>query len=217
MSIEDPAHLVFRERTDLRPPRRRASSWSAGSLLLAVVAAAAFLLLVRAVLDRSAHTAGSSESAVVRAEAAATERLAPLIATDADVAERLRRTRLADLQRRRAEASSMVYRCVASSGAVSFQQQPCGPDQEVTRAIYAPPERAPARPMQLYRLPEADRRAARSSYVAGSTESERDRRKRECAAAKAARDRTLKAVGIARTYDLLQRLDAQVYEACKGL
>ena len=44
-----------------------------------------------------------------------------------------------------------------------------------------------------------------------------DRRRAKCNAAKSARESTLRAVGLARTYDLLQKLDEQVREACKGV
>ena len=44
-----------------------------------------------------------------------------------------------------------------------------------------------------------------------------DRRRAKCKAAKSARESTLRAVGLSRTYDLLQKLDEQVREACQGL
>jgi len=218
MSIQDPVHFKFRERTDIRPLRRRSSSWSAGWLLLAFVGAVAFVLLVRAMLERSAHTAGPSEAAVaaVRSDA----ELKAELAADLQSAARVASDQPADstyVQPVRPEVGSLVYRCVGRNGAVSFQQQPCAADQDLTRVLHAPPDRRPARPMQLHRLPEAERRAAGSAYSTGSPESDRDRRKRNCAIARQHRENTLKAVGLARTYDLLQKLDAQVYEACKGL
>jgi hypothetical protein len=109
----------------------------------------------------------------------------------------------------------MVYRCVGKGSAVSLQSQPCAADQRVTRAIYAPPEAERVRrPTVVSSAP-----AQSSTYYGGGTsaaDDERARRQAACANAKASREDTLRSVGLKRTYDLLQRLDAMVYEACKG-
>jgi hypothetical protein len=45
----------------------------------------------------------------------------------------------------------------------------------------------------------------------------RDQQRANCQAAKNQRQEILDRAGLNRTYDLLQRLDATVYNACKGL
>lgn len=109
----------------------------------------------------------------------------------------------------------MVYRCVDRANAVSFQSQPCGPGQRTTRAIPAPPEPEPVRPRQQSR-PNA---AAQGNYSASWSPGmdERASRRAQCASARQGREDTLRRVGLKRNYDLLQRLDAAVNAACRGL
>jgi hypothetical protein len=108
----------------------------------------------------------------------------------------------------------MVYRCVGKDGAVSLQSQLCSANQRVTRAIFAPPD------VGRIRRPVVVSSVRSQSSIYGSAPSaadyERERRRATCASAKANREATLAQVGLKRTYDLLQRLDAVVYEACKG-
>lgn len=109
----------------------------------------------------------------------------------------------------------MVYRCVAKGGAISLQSQPCSAGQRISRAIYAPPEvERPRRPVVA---PSVQEQAIRYGNGPSAVDSERERRRTACTNAKSYREQTLARVGLSRTYDLLQRLDAMVYEACKGL
>lgn len=75
-------------------------------------------------------------------------------------------------------------------------------DSRVRPRQYARP--APASPpsYNVFPVPQSDSNAAR---------------KATCAMARQERADTLERVGLKRTYDLLQRLDAMVREACKGL
>lgn len=206
MSARDPSELNF-ARTDIRPSRRSPWSMSAVGVVLTLLGMVAAILLVRVLVEPVSATVSPPPGASVPPSAEIRAR------RDAQM-EVMRQRQLASLKARRAASSSVVYRCVSRDGAVSLQSQPCDPSQQVTRVVPAPPDRRREPPIQLYRLPPGDRQAA---VIYGAPETERDRRRRNCAAAKATREQTLNAVGIARTYDLLQRLDAQVYEACKGL
>lgn len=115
-----------------------------------------------------------------------------------------------------------VHVCVDARGHVAYQNAPC-PDGQRTRDV---------RP---YRLQPVD--AALASRTK-DIEQEMDRRNRgvsgpravrassgraaktapdPCKAAKAKRKSTLDRVGLKRTYDLLSRLDGEVWEHCKGL
>jgi hypothetical protein len=163
--------------------------------------------LVRALLDRTSGTVDSSN------QSSASEPFVPAQGSAVSIPFPERESR------RSASVATdplhMVYRCVGKGGAVSLQSQPCAADQRVTRAIYAPPE------AERIRRPTVASSAARqsSSYdsVPSAADYQRSQRLAACATAKASREDTLRIVGLKRTYELLQRLDAVVYEACKGL
>jgi len=207
--------LNSRVRTDARVSRQ--SPGGMGWLLVAFAAAAGFLLLVNAILDRSAHTAGptpASDGAPLRSDAELKAELAaeldgssPPVASGQSFAETAAPP---------AMGASMVYRCVGAAGDVSFQSQPCTQGQQTTRVIHAAPERE--RP----RYSPGTNAVSNNVQVVNTINNtvhadDRERRRRACDAARRNRDATLRRVGLARTYDLLQKLDAQVYEACKGL
>jgi hypothetical protein len=113
------------------------------------------------------------------------------------------------------QGRALVYRCVGKRGAVSFQSQPCGAGESTTRVLDATPEYE--RPRQVASNPSGRSTTQRYGYVSTTTNDERAQRRANCESAKRNRDATLERVGLARTYELLQRLDAMVYEACKGL
>jgi hypothetical protein len=192
---EGPADLVFRAQ-----PGRRIAKWDPSSsvpwLVIALVSAVLFVLTIRVLLERTAWTAGGAKPAST-----------PLSSTMQPASPISHMSEPMPVP--------MVYRCVDASGGVSLQSQPCGPGQRTTRAVPAPPEREPIRPRTVARsapssshvyntfhVPQADPRAAQ--WMA-------------CAAARQNRDATLARVGLKRTYDLLQQLDAAVNQACKGL
>ncbi|WP_162347997.1 DUF4124 domain-containing protein [Pseudoxanthomonas gei] len=121
-------------------------------------------------------------------------------------------------------AAEQVYKCVDGKGRASYQSAPCAPTHTVTRTWDAAPE-APPTNAELWRQYHAKKRgqqesaylrslAGRGSTASGAsigTTQSGD----SCAAAKQHRQATLNAVGLNRTYDLLQRLDAMVNAACK--
>jgi hypothetical protein len=175
-------------------------------IVLALVGAFAFVLLVRVLLDRTSDTVAPSDPS------AASEPFVPAQGSAVSVPFPERESRASASVD--PNALHMVYRCVGKGGAVSLQSQPCAADQRVTRAIYAPPEAERARrPTVVSSSP------TQSSTYGGrpsAADYQRAQRQAACANAKASREDTLRRVGLKRTYDLLQRLDAMVYEACKG-
>lgn len=113
--------------------------------------------------------------------------------------------------------TGMVYRCVAKGGEISFQSEPCGPDARMTKAIHAPPERKLPRRMAHASNAAASVNASRAQYARVSQYNARQdsQAAAACAQARRSREETLERVGLARTYELLQRLDAMANEACK--
>ena len=208
LAADEVDRLIFRKRVAFE----RSSKWTPSSrlmwMILALVGSFVFVLLVRALLDRTSDTVGSSAEGSTASGALSPDSSAAVNMPSSQAASRTPTSSLISPQ------LHMVYRCVGKGGAVSLQSQPCAPDQRVTREIYAPPEvERVRRPAIVSSTPSQT-----TSYSNGpsSTDYERDRRRAACASAKADRESTLAAVGLARTYELLQRLDAVVYEACKG-
>ncbi len=121
-------------------------------------------------------------------------------------------------QRCRAET---LYRCIAPSGAVSYQGQACAadsrldrtleyrPDPEPTRIEVPAPDRPRARTAQSYRAYRSFRRRSRRAVVSATPSA-------RCHAAKAKRRAALERLGLARTYAQLSRLDEPVRAVCHG-
>jgi hypothetical protein len=207
LAADEVDRLIFRKRV----ATSRSPKWAPSSqlmwIVLALVGSIVFVLLVRALLDRTSDTVGSPAEST-----AASEPYRPGSGSVATISPQPTAGVPASIQAR--PQVSMVYRCVGKGGAVSLQSQPCSPDQRETRAIYAPPEvEHVRRPAIVSSTPS---QAISYSNGPSSADYERERRRAACASAKADREATLARVGLARTYDLLQRLDAVVYEACKG-
>jgi hypothetical protein len=206
LAADDLDRLIFRKRVATARGSRWQSSPQLMWIVLALVGAFAFVLLVRALLDRTSGTVGSSD------ELTASEPFIPAQASAVSIPFPERESQVSASIG--TDPAHMVYRCVGKGGAVSLQSQPCAADQRVTRAIYAPPEAERVRqPTIVSSAPTQS-----SSYGGGPSAADYQRAQRQaaCANAKASREDTLRSVGLKRTYDLLQRLDAMVYEACKG-
>jgi hypothetical protein len=209
LAADEVDRLIFRKRV----ASERSSKWAPSSrlmwMVLALVGSFVFVLLVRALLDRTSDTAGSSAESSTASEPFSLDRSAAVtMPSPAQAASQIPTSVQTSPQ------LHMVYRCVGKGGAVSLQSQPCAPDQRVTREIYAPPEvERVRRPTIVSSVPTRT-----SSYSNGPSaiDYERAQRRAACDSAKSARASTLAAVGLARTYELLQRLDAAVFEACKG-
>lgn len=191
-----PADLVFRER----PDRRRGNTHRSPSvpwLFVAVVSAVLFVLVIRVLLERTAWTAGGA---------------APQSTPSVHTTQRSQPSQPVTYV---AEPVPMVYRCVDAAGGVSLQSQPCGAGQRTTRAVPAPPEPEPVRPRTIARSAPSNSHTY-NTFHAPQVDT-RAAQRMACAAARQNRDATLAQVGLKRTYDLLQRLDEAVYQACKGL
>ena len=193
MQLDDPANLHFRAQRRPRRPMSQPSSWK--WWVFALIAAVTFVLIIRALLARTAGTAGPSPQA--------TSAPAPVTPAPARRVEYL------------PMPTPMVYRCEDAAGAVAFQSHPCGAGQRTTKAIPAPPDREPGR-RPLTRLSPPPGASGTSWSGADQGNLQRTAARARCAAARSHRESTLRAVGLKRTYDLLQRLDAMVRETCKG-
>jgi hypothetical protein len=198
--IDDFDQVVFRRRSSRHRHRQDDSAYRMLWIGLALVGAVVLVVLVRALLDRTSATAGSS--AVPEQSVASQPEPVPAAYAHSDEDVRSGAPR------------SMVYRCVGKGGAISFQSQRCSGDQRETKAIYAPAEAEPVR-----RVGDATPSAHTEvvyTYAPPRSDAARDQQRANCAIAKATREETLERVGLNRTYDLLQRLDEMVREACKG-
>lgn len=110
-----------------------------------------------------------------------------------------------------ARAAQTASTCVKRGEPTLFTSGPCPPGWRAAREVAYVPE--PAVPQRPIARPQP--RQAQRSVVLQDTGSNYTRARSRCEAAKAHRDATLRRVGLRRTYDLLQQLDAHVYEACK--
>ena len=198
MIPDEPGEWNFRPGLTRPRPRelRRSSAWT--WWVVAVISAVLFVLVVRALLERTAWTAGPSPLPV------ATDGRDPRPPGQGDAAS----SYVA------APPVPTVYRCVHRAGGVAFQSQPCGAGQRMTRGVPAPPDVEPVRPPRSRQV-ASDRVVINTYSVAG--DDQRAQRRAICALARRNRDAALERIGLNRTYDLLQRLDTNVREACKGL
>jgi len=112
-------------------------------------------------------------------------------------------------------------------GAVGFYSGPCPAGYQQAKTWDAKPDPEPTYEQLQAREYQRQQAAAESAYLSrragtsgGGASGHRvrmdgARNAAACDAAKASRESTLAAVGMRRTYDLLQRLDNNVREACK--
>lgn len=113
-------------------------------------------------------------------------------------------------------AADSLFRCVARSGAVSYQSQPCSAQQRLDRVVDYRPEPVAAHmgraSILARRQPHTTMRMAAARGIRGGTVTASDR----CRAAKSQREASLQRLGLKRTYDQLSALDAGVRAACGG-
>lgn len=113
-----------------------------------------------------------------------------------------------------------IHTCIDAKGMKSYQNEPCAAGQRTAsvRTYETKPE-DPAIAARVAAIQqEMDRRnrpGGRS--VAVRTGARRPSGPTPCQAAKAKRKTTLDRVGLKRNFDLLSRLDSEVWEVCKGL
>jgi hypothetical protein len=119
-------------------------------------------------------------------------------------------------------ADSVLRKCIAADGSASYQNVTCPSDSEAAweREFDPVVEADPPPPRPAVRMPGGrdvsggNRSRSGASSAAASTLAGR---LATCDAARRKRKSILDAVGLARTYDLLSRLDREVWAACKGL
>lgn len=114
-------------------------------------------------------------------------------------------------------AADSLFRCVARSGAVSYQSQPCSAQQRLDRVVDYRPEPVAVHAEQTSVM---SRRQPRISARSGNMRVIRTRgvttASDRCRASKAQREASLQRLGLKRTYDQLSALDAGVRAACGG-
>jgi len=124
-------------------------------------------------------------------------------------------------------SAQVVNKCVGKGGAVGFYSGPCPAGYQQAKTWDAKPEAPPTNEELWRRYYERKQGEADSRYLsklAGTSRTgatvhrvrlDGGRNAAACDAAKASRESTLTAVGMRRTYELLQQLDNNVREACR--
>lgn len=119
--------------------------------------------------------------------------------------------------------AQMVFKCVDGGGYASYQSEPCPGDARQAKAwqVHADsqftPERIAAdreiatKSAALGRHPPRSGRSSHHRRAAVRVAGERSK----CEAAKRHRENTLDKVGLKRDFDLLRKLDDDVWRACK--
>ena len=116
-----------------------------------------------------------------------------------------------------------VQKCIAADGHVSFTSGACGAGERLDATYAAVPERVTAGPAAAATArraaePGARRRGQQARPPARAPRSQaRPTRAApdRCQAARDRRERTLARVGLKRTFDLLRKLDDEVWAACR--
>lgn len=116
-------------------------------------------------------------------------------------------------------AAGSLYRCIGAGGQVSYQDSTCDGRARTDRIIeYAAAPASPSASAAARRHGPGSRdaRAASRSSVRASMQigSGRVSRSAECRRAKNRRTRELERLGLARTFDQLSRIDAEVRNVC---
>jgi hypothetical protein len=112
-----------------------------------------------------------------------------------------------------------IHTCIDAKGINSYQNVPCASDLRTAsvRSYESKPEDLALTARTTAIQQEMDRRNRTSNKVAVvRIASTRRAGLTSCQAAKAKREATLKRVGLKRNFDLLSRLDSEVWELCKG-
>lgn len=125
--------------------------------------------------------------------------------------------------------AQVVHKCVDRNGVASYQSKPCADGALTARVWDARPEPPPSNEelwRRYYRKKQGEADSRYLSSLAGTNRSggganghhirqDGAQNQSKCDYAKRERENTLEAVGMRRTYELLQRLDENVREACK--
>ena len=120
-------------------------------------------------------------------------------------------------------AQGVIYKCVGAKGAVTYQNAPCplGAVAQGAKAyadIPYDPRLADEVRRDRLALDQRKQQAQSAPVIVGrSGAPSPDPKVKRCRDAKARREEVLDQVGLSRTYDLLQRLDREVYDGCKDV
>lgn len=118
-------------------------------------------------------------------------------------------------------AAQEIHTCIDAKGIKSYQNLPCDPGHRTAsvRSYEAKPDDPAVAARSAAIQQEMDRRNRPSgkATVVRTAANRRPSGPTPCQAAKAKREATLKRVGLKRNFDLLSRLDSEVWEVCKGL
>jgi hypothetical protein len=113
-----------------------------------------------------------------------------------------------------------INTCIDAKGTKRYQNAPCDPGQRTVsvRTYTALPEDPALTARSAAIQQEMDRRNRPSgkATVVRAGSSRRPAGPTPCQTAKAKRKATLDRVGLKRNFDLLSRLDSEVWEVCKG-
>jgi hypothetical protein len=118
-------------------------------------------------------------------------------------------------------AAQSVQKCVAADGHVTLTSGACADGQVLAKTYDAAPEQIAANAGRTSQQREARPSQSASSARSGSRGAPRasgSRRKPapdHCQAARDRREQTLRRVGLKRTFDLLRKLDDEVWAACR--
>ena len=112
-----------------------------------------------------------------------------------------------------------INTCIDARGMKRYQNAPCDPGQRTVsvRRYAAQPEDPALAARSAAIQQEMDRRnrpSGKATVVRTATR--RPAGPTPCQAAKAKREATLKRVGLKRNFDLMSRLDSEVWDVCKG-
>ncbi len=116
-------------------------------------------------------------------------------------------------------AAQEIHTCINAKGIKSYQNVPCEPGQRTAsvRSYEAKPDDPAVTARSVAIQQEMDRRNRPSGKpTVVRTAPRRPVGPTPCQAAKAKREATLKRVGLKRTFDLMSRLDSEVWDVCKG-
>lgn len=112
-----------------------------------------------------------------------------------------------------------IHTCIDAKGSRSYQNLPCDAGQRTAsvRSYEAKPDDPALAARTLAIQQEMDRRNRPSAKAAViRTANRRASGPTPCQAAKAKREAILKRVGLKWNFDLLSRLDSEVWDVCKG-
>jgi hypothetical protein len=122
-----------------------------------------------------------------------------------------------------------LYHCRAQ-GVSSYQQSPCPASSRMVGSVETAPEHAPSESQRRARIERAEEDRAESAFLShsagtdnGTTKSPgrkgrvsgRTSQRNACQEARTAKSTALKALGLKRSYDVLQSLDRSVADACR--